>query len=111
MNRKIYLNKRQVKTLVSCILEDIKSEEYSMPDFSDSRETEYFFLRALILENLKKGASILTGEEIEVSKQVLEISTDFTKFDMQHSLPDFTDVELMEFWHNRATLLEKLTTN
>jgi len=108
MPKTIYLNKNQVETLTLCILEDIKSEEYSMPDFSDSKQTGYFFIRSLILRKLKRGASILNDDETDVSKAIVEYSIDATRFDMQHSLPDFTDSELTEFWHNRATLLEKL---
>lgn len=108
MTKTVYLNKEQVETLVSCILADIKSEEYSVPDFSDSSQTKHFFVRSVILDNLKKGAPVLAGDEIEVGKAILEISTDFTLFDMQHEIPDFTDTKLTKFWHNRATMLEKL---
>ena len=106
----ITLNENEIKTIKSCILQDIDSEEYSMPDFKDSSHMKFLFCRASILESIQSGKFDLcfADYEIKTIKTLLNNSIDFTRFDMQNQMPDFSDKGLTEFWMHRAELLEKL---
>ena len=106
----VTLNQIERKTIETCILQDIESEEYSLPDFKDCEHMRFLFWRASILESVQSGKSefCFVDSEFKAIETLLDNSVDTTRFDMEHKMPDFSDKQLMEFWMNRAELLEKL---